>query len=191
MRRSTTAVSPIVLGLILVVLIVSVAILGYVFLFGIQQGFNTNPTGINAVITPTLYSSDAKIGISGSLINITISISNSLSNAQKGAITITNNGREMQNASFILLPSQTTTVTLHQVLNGTGVWTIKVMSHGVAAASYYFQVVNTRDEADFAVAQWRDQNTYRNITLATFILALISFIIAAASLARKRTTIIK
>ena len=188
---SNRAVSPIVVGLLLVVLVVAGAVLGYVFLFGAQQGFNTNTTGINAIISPALYSRDAKVGVYGDTGNFSVSLSNTLSSLQRGVVEIASNGRVVQSVPFILLQSQTTTITMTQGLNATGVWAVKVTTRGVSVSSYYFQVVGTRDEADFAVSQWRDQSFYRNLVLAGFIVAITSFIIAVASLARKPKTIIQ
>jgi hypothetical protein len=73
----------------------------------------------------------------------------------------------------------------------TGIWTVKVTVNGINISSYSFQVMRTRDEADFAVAQWRDQYFYRNLTFGSFIVAIISFIIAVASLARNPKTLIR
>jgi hypothetical protein len=185
------AISPIVIGLILVVVVVTGAILGYVFLFGLQEGFNVNPTGVDAVIDPTLYSTDAKVGVYGQPSNVSIFLSNTLSTVQSGVITITQNGRIVQNTTFILRPSETATTVIPQVLNATGVWAVKVTVRGVNVNSYYFEVVSSRDEADFAIRQWRDQNNYRNLVTAAFFLACISVIVSAASLARKPRTVIQ
>jgi len=191
---SRKGISPIVLGLILVVLILCGALLGYVFLVGLQHGFSTNPTGstgVNAIVTPSLYSRDAKVGVYGDASNFSVSISNSLAAAQTGVINITSNGRIVQSVPFILLPHETNTIILPQQLNATGVWSVKVTIGGINVNSYYFQVLATRDDADFAVGQWRDQNYYRNLTLGTLIVAIASIIASAASLARKPKTIIQ
>ena len=185
------AVSPIVVGLLLIVVVVAGAVLGYVFLFGLQEGFYANPTGVNATIAPSLYSVDAKVSVYGQTCNVTVFLANSLGTVQRGVISITNNGRLVQNASFLLLPSQSITTVLPQALNETGVWTVKVTVGGVAVSSYYFQVVSSRDEADFAIRQWRDQNNYRNLVTIAFFLAIISVIVSAASLARKPKTVIQ
>jgi hypothetical protein len=188
---SRRGISPVVLGLILVVLVLSGAILGYVFLFGFQQGFNTNTTGVNAVVTPTLYSRDAKVGVFGDTSNVSVSLSNTLSTAQVGAINITSGGHVMKSVSFVLLPHETRTVNLPLKLNATGVWSVGVMVGGAKSNGYYFQVFATRDEADFAVGQWRDQNYYRNLTLGTAIAAIAALILSAASFARRPKTIIQ
>jgi hypothetical protein len=179
------AASPVVVGLLLVVLVVAGVIFGYVFLFGAQQGFNTNPTGITAIITPSLYSVEAKVGVLGAKANFTISLSNSLTSMQHAEIEIAGNGHVAQTLPFILLASQTTTLALTQVLNVTGVWSVKVTSRGITASSYYFQVVGTRDEAEFAVLQWHDQTFYRNLILTSFVIAWAALTISAASLARR------
>lgn len=190
MGRSN-AVSPIVVGLILIVVVVAGAIFGYVFLFGLQQGFTVNPTGVSATIAPSLYSPDAKVSVYGQTCNVTVFLANSLGTVQKGVIIITNNDHVVQNASFLLLPSQTTTIVLPQALNANGVWSVKVIVIGVVVSSYYFQVVSSRDEADFAIRQWHDQNNYRNLVTAAFLFAIISVIVSAASLARKPKTVIQ
>ena len=190
MGRSN-AVSPIVVGLLLIVLVVAGAILGYVFLFGLQEGFNVNPTGVSATIAPSLYSADAKVSVYGQTCNVTVFLVNTLGTVQRGVITITQNGRVVQNATFLLLPSQTVTTVLPQALNATGVWTVKVTIGKVTVSSYYFQVLSSRDEADFAIRQWRDQNNYRNLVTAAFFLAIISVIVSTASLARKPKTVIQ
>ncbi len=188
---SNKAISPVVLGLLLVVLVVTGAILGYVFLIGAQEGFKTNPTGINSTILSSLYSTEAKVGVNGDTGNFTISLSNTQNVPQRVEIDITKNGHQVQNSSFRLLASQTTTVILSLPLNGTGIWVVKVTSRGLTSNSYAFQVMGTKDEADFAAAQWRDQNFYRNLVLAGFIIAIIAFIVSAASLARKPKTVIQ
>ena len=183
--------SPVVVALLLIVLIVAGGIIGYVFLVGAQQGFNVNSTGLTANITAALYSTDAKIGLYGGRSNFTISVGSSVSTPQIFDVNITSNSHEVQGNSYILLPNQVTTITLSQQLNQTGVWAVKVTTHGVTISVYYFQVVGTGDEAGFAVAQWRDQQYYRNLIMLSLIVALISFIISAASLARRPKTIIQ
>jgi len=168
--------------------------LGYVFLVGVQHGFSTNSsnsTGVNAIVTPSLYSRDAKVGVYGDMSNVSVSISNSLSTAQSGVINITSNGRVVRSTSFILLPHESNTIIFSQRLNATGVWSVKVTASGITVTTYYFQVLATKDEAEFAAGQWRDQDYYRNLTLGTLIVAILSFIIGAASLARRPKTIIQ
>jgi hypothetical protein len=188
---SKAALSPVILGLLLVVLVVSVVVVAYVFLLGAQQGFNTNPTGVNAVVTSSLYSRDAKVGVYGDEANFTVALTNTLNTPQKGFINITNNGIDAQSTSFLLLPNQAAIFSLSQKLNATGIWTVKVTARGVRVSSYSFQVMPTVDEADYAVAQWHDQNFYRNLVLGAALLATVSFIVAVASLARKPSTIIR
>lgn len=173
------------------VLVVAGTILAYVFVIGVQQGFNTNPTGVTAVIIPTLYSTEAKVGLYGAPSNITIILSNTLTTLQRGFINVTSNSRVVQSVPFLLLASQTLNTVVSQRLNATGVWAVTVTTRGVNVNSYTFQVVATKDEADFAVGQWRDQTFYRNLVLASFILSITSLIVAAASLARKPKTIIQ
>jgi hypothetical protein len=180
-----------VLGLIVVVLLVGGVIIGYVFFVGFQQGFNTNPTGVSAVVTATLYSRDAKVGVYGDQSNVNVSLSNNLSTAQFGVINITSKGHVVRSVSFTLLPHETSTITLSQPLNITGVWSVKVTASGINVTTYYFQVLATRDDADFAIGQWRDQNYYRNLTLGTLIVAIVSIILSTGSLARKPKTIIQ
>jgi len=187
----SNAISPIVVGLLLIVVVVTGAILGYVFLFGLQEGFNVNSTGVDATIATSLYSVDAKVGVYGQPCNVTVFLANTLGTVQRAVVTITNNGRVAQNASFLVRPSQDMTTVLPQALDATGVWAVKVTVSGVTVNSYYFQVVGSRDEADFAIRQWRDQNNYRNIVAAAFFLAIISVIVSAASLARKPKTVIQ
>jgi len=187
----SNAVSPIVVGLLLVVVVVAGAVLSYVFLFGLQEGFNVNPTGVNATIDPALYSADAQVGVYGEPFNVTIFLSNSLSTVQRVFITIRQNGHLAQNVTFLVLPTQTSATVVPQALNATGVWSVKVIVGKVTVSSYYFQVVSSRDEADFAIRQWRDQNNYRNLVTAAFFLAIISVILSAASLARKPKTVIQ
>lgn len=188
---SRKGVSPVVLGLVLVVLLVGGVIIGYVFFIGVEQGFNTSAAGVSAVVTLTLYSRDAKVGVYGDGSNVSVSLSSSLSTAQQGVINVTSNGRVVRSVSFILLPHETSTITLSQRLNATGVWSVKVTASGINVTTYYFQVLATRDDADFAVGQWRDQNYYRNLVLGSLILAIISIIVSAASLARGRKTVIQ
>jgi hypothetical protein len=191
---SRRGVSPVVLALILVVLVLGGAIMSYVFLFGVQEGFNSNPantTGVNAIVTPTLYSRDAKVGLYGDSSNISVSISNSAATAQAGVINITSNGRVVRSVQFMLRPQESNTIKLSQRLNATGTWSVKVTASGISVTTYYFQVLATRDEAEFATTQWRSQNYYRNLTLGTLIVSIASFIIAAASFARRPKTIIQ
>lgn len=188
---SRKGVSPVVLGLVLAVLLVGGVIIGYVFFIGVEQGFNTSAAGVSAVVTLTLYSRDAKVGVYGDGSNVSVSLSSSLSTAQQGVINVTSNGRVVRSVSFILLPHETSTITLSQRLNATGVWSVKVTASGINVTTYYFQVLATRDDADFAVGQWRDQNYYRNLVLGSLILAIISIIVSAASLARGRKTVIQ
>lgn len=172
-------------------LVVAVGIIAYVFVVGALQGFNTKSTGLSATITASLYSTDAKVGLYGDRSNFTISVGSSLSTPQLFEVNITNNGHEVRGNTYLLLPNQAITVTLSQQLNATGVWSVNVSTHGVAIASYYFQVVGSSDEAGFAVAQWREQQNYRNLILLSLVIAIMSFIISAASLARKPKTIIQ
>jgi len=187
----SNAVSPVVVGLLLIVVVVTGAILSYVFLFGLQEGFNVNPTGVNVSILPSLYSTDAKVSVLGQTCNVTIFLTNSVSTVQNGVIIVSNNDRVLQNTTFRLLPSQSSTAVLVQPLNATGVWSVRVGVSGVIVNSYYFQVVSSRDEADLAIRQWRDQNNYRNLVTTAFFLAVIAVIISAASLARKPKTVIQ
>jgi hypothetical protein len=180
-----------VVALLLIVLVVAGGIIAYVFLVGALTGFNTSSTGLNASIAAALYSTDAKVGLYGDRSNFTISVASSLSTPEIFDVNITSNGHEVQGNTYLLLPNQVMTVTLSQQLNETGVWAVKVTTHGVAVASYYFQVVGTSDEAGFAVAQWHDQQYYRNLILLSLVVAVASFVISAASLARKPKTIIQ
>lgn len=189
---SNRAVTPVVVGLLLVVLMVAAAILGYVFLLGAEQGFKTNTTGITAVIMPALYSRDAKVGVLGDTANFTITLSNTLSSPQRGQVQVINEGRAWQSIGFVLLASRTSTFSVSQVLNATGIWVVKVTTaSGIDVDSYFFQVMKTTDEADFAISQWHDQNFYRNLLYGSFMIAILSLILSAASLARRPKTVIQ
>ena len=188
---SSSATSPIVVAMLLIVVVVAGGIIGYVFLIGAQQGFNTSSTGLNASVVAALYSTDAKVGLYGDRGNFTISIGSSLSTPQIFDVNITSNGREVQGNAYLLLPNQATSVTLTQSLNETGVWAVKVTARGVTVTSYYFQVVGTGDEANFLVAEWRDQQYYRNLSYICLVVAFTAIVISAASLARKPKTIIQ
>ena len=188
---SNKATSPVVTAVILIVLIVAGTIIVYVFLVGVQQGFYTNSSGLSAAITGKLYSSDARIALLGDIGNFTVSVSNTLTTPQLFTINITSNGRPEWNNSYLLLPNQVTTVTAAQPLNTTGVWAVKVNARGINVATYYFQVMATRDEADFAVSQWQQQQFNRTLVYTCLFVASTAFVIAAASLARRPKTIIQ
>ena len=188
---SNSATSPIVVAMLLIVIVVAGGIIAYVFLVGAQQGFNTSSTGLSASIVAGLYSTDARVGVYGDRGNFTISVGSSVSTPQLFDVNITSNGQEVQGNSYLLLPNQATTVTLTQSLNETGIWAVKVTTRGLPVATYYFQVVGTGDEAGFLIAQWRDEQYYRNLSYVCLIVAFTAIVIAAASLARRPKTVIQ
>jgi hypothetical protein len=182
---NTKGISSAITAVLLIMVILGAALLGFFFLTGLSSQLiktGTN-TGISTTVTPNVYASDAKIDILGRAANFTVVLA--ASTVQVGTIQLSAGRSLAQNMSFGLAPRDVRTITMVQQLNQTGPWTLKVVSNGVKVATYSFTVVQTRDEADEIVSQYETDRLYRNLTLIGFMLAVTAFIVALAALARK------
>jgi hypothetical protein len=184
------AVSPVIVAVLLIMVVVASVLLGYVFLTGLSSGLSsTASTGLQSTIVPRTYSPDAGIDYFGRKANFTVVLSNTVSKSQVGSVDLLAGSLLLQNISFALAPSETQTIVITQPLNSTGTWTLKVTTSGVKVNSYSFNVMHTKDEADFAISQWQSERFYRNLTLLGFMIAIVAFILAIASLVRPPKTI--
>lgn len=187
---SSRGISPVIVAILLIVVIFASVLLGFIFLTGISKGFNTTGnTGLSSTITPHVYRSDAGVGVLNQVVNFTVAISNTVSTPQVGVVQLVAGNSIIQTTPFSLGNGQARTIQISQKLNRTGTWTEKVISNGIKVDSYSFNVLQTQDEADYAVAQWESQQFYRNLIFIAFFLSIIAFAIAAASLVRRPTTI--
>ena len=183
---SRKGVSPIIVAVLLVVVIVAGTLLGFIFLSGLSTGFRpTANSGLSSTISAHIYSTDARVDILNHVANFSIVIANTVTTTQVGDIELAVGNRVVQTLSFALGAGEARTILISQKLNQTGVWTLKITSNGIKADSYTFTVVGTQDEADYATTQWESDNFYRNLTLISYVLSIIAFAVAAASLARQ------
>jgi hypothetical protein len=180
------AVSPVIVGVLLLVIIVAGTLIGFIFLTGLSSGFRTTGnTGISISATPHIYSTDAHVDVLHNVVNFTAVVSNSVSTPQVGEVDLTAGNDIIQTVPFALGTGEVKTIQLTQMLNQTGIWTFKVVSNGIKVNDYSFTVVQTQDEADYAIGQWQSQNFYRNLLIICYFLSIAAFAIAVASLARQ------
>lgn len=186
----TRGVSPVVVAVLLIVVIVSSVLLGFIFLTGLSKGFtSTGNTGLSSAMIPQIYDANAGVGVLNQVANFTIVVSNTVSTPQVGNVELTVGNSIVQAIPFALGTGQTSTILISQKLNQTGIWTEKVTSNGVKVNSYSFNVMQNQDEADYAITQWESQQFYRNLTLICFFLSIVAFALSAASLSRQPKTI--
>ena len=186
MRFSRKGVSPIIVAVLLVVVIVAGTLLGFIFLSGLSTGFHpTANAGLSSTISAHVYSTDARVDVLNHVANFSIVMANTVSTPQVGDIELTVGNRIVQTLPFALGAGEARTIQISQKLNQTGIWTLKITSNGIKANSYTFTVVETQDEADYATTQWESENFYRNLTLICYVLSMIAFAVAIASLARQ------
>jgi hypothetical protein len=187
---SRRAVSPVIVGVLLIVVIVAGTLLGFIFLSGLSRGFRTTEnTGLSTTIIPHIYSTDARVDVVKNIANFTAVVSNTASTAQVGEIDLTVGNRTVQKIPFALGTGETNTIQVSQRLNQTGIWTFKVVSIGIKVNDFSFTVMQTRDEADYEITQWESQNFYRNLLIICYVLSVAAFAVAVASLARRPKTI--
>jgi hypothetical protein len=180
------AVSPVIVGVLLIVIIVAGTLLGFIFLTGLSTGFRaTGNTGLSTSMTTHIYSTDAHIDILNNVANFSVVVSNTVSTPQVGEVDLTVGNQIVQTVPFALGTSEIRTIQVSQALNQTGLWTFKVVSNGVKVSDYSFTVAQTQDEADYAINQWQSQNYYRNLLIICYFLSIAAFAIAVASLARQ------
>jgi hypothetical protein len=180
------AVSPVIVGVLLIVIIVAGTLLGFIFLTGLSTGFRTTGnTGLSTSMTTHIYSTDAHIDILNNVANFSVVVSNTVSTPQVGEVDLTVGNQIVQTVPFALGTSEIRTIQVSQALNQTGLWTFKVVSNGVKVSDYSFTVAQTQDEADYAINQWQSQNYYRNLLIICYFLSIAAFAIAVASLARQ------
>ena len=192
MNRSfnSRAISPVIVAILLIVVIFSSVLLGFIFLTGISKGFKTTgDTGLSSKISPQIYQTDAGVGVLNQVANFTVVISNTVTSPQIGAVQLVAGSSIVQTTPFSLAAREAKTILISQKLNRTGIWTERVISNGVKVDSYSFTVMQTQDDADYAVTQWESEQFYRNLIFICFFLSIIAFAVAAASLARKPTAI--
>jgi hypothetical protein len=186
----TRGVSPVIVAVLLIVVIVASVLLGFIFLTGLSKGFvSTGNTGLSSTITPHIYQSDAGIGVLNQVANFTVVVSNTASTPQVGEVELTVGNSVRQATRFALGAGETSTIVISQKLNQTGTWTEKVISNGVKVNSYSFNVMQSQDEADYAITQWESQQFYRNLTVVCFFLSIIAFALSAAALSRQPKSI--
>lgn len=179
-------ISPVVLGVLVIVVIVASTLLGFIFLTGLSKGFQTaGNTGLSSTITPHIYSTDAGVDVFNNVANFSVLVDNTVSTPQVGDVELIVGNRIVQSVPFSLGTAEVRTIQIRQTLNQTGTWTAKVTSNGVKVNSYSFTVMQSQDEADYAISQWESQNFYRNLLLICFFLSIVAFAVAMASLARQ------
>jgi hypothetical protein len=180
------AVSPVIVGVLLIVIIVAGTLLGFIFLTGLSTGFRTTGnTGLSTSMTPHIYSTDARVDVLNNVANFSTVVSNTVSTPQVGEVDLVVGNRIVQTVPFALGTGEIRTIQLSQTLNQTGIWTFKIVSNGVKVSDYSFTVAQTQDEADYAITQWQSQNFYRNLLIVCYFLSIAAFAIAVASLARQ------
>jgi hypothetical protein len=180
------AVSPVIVGVLLIVVIVAGTLLGFIFLTGLSTGFRTTGnTGLSTTVTPQIYSTDAHVDVVNNVANFSAVVSNTVSTSQVGEVDLTVGDHIVQTVPFALGNGETKTIRVAQSLNETGVWTFKVISNGIKVSDYSFTVMQSQDEADYAISQWQSQNFYRNLVIVCYFLSIAAFAIAVASLARR------
>jgi flagellin-like protein len=185
-RFGRKGVSPIIVAVLLVVVIVAGTLLGFIFLSGLSTGFRPSAnTGLSSTISAHVYFSDARVDVLNRIANFSIVMANTVATPQVGDIELTVGNRIVQTLPFSLGAGEARTIQISQKLNQTGIWTLKITSNGIKANSYTFTVVETQDEADYATTQWESENFYRNLTLICYVLSIIAFAVAIASLARQ------
>jgi hypothetical protein len=180
------AVSPVIVGVLLIVIIVAGTLLGFIFLTGLSTGFRTTGnTGLSTSMTPHIYSTDARVDVLNSVANFSTVVSNTVSTPQVGEVDLVVGNRIVQTVPFALGTGETRTIQVSQTLNQTGIWTFKIVSNGIKVSDYSFTVTQTQDEADYTITQWQSQNFYRNLLIICYFLSIAAFAIAVASLARQ------
>jgi hypothetical protein len=183
---NSRAVSPVIVGVLLIVVIVAGTLLGFIFLTGLSTGFKTTGnTGLSTTVTPNIHSTDARVDVLNNVANFTVIVSNTVSTPQVGEVDLTVGDHIVQTVPFALGNGETKTIRVSQALNETGIWTFKVISNGIKVSDYSFTVTQTQDEADYAISQWQSQNFYRNLLIVCYFLSIAAFAIAVASLARQ------
>ncbi len=192
--RNRRGISAVIIAVLLITVIVALVLLAFVFLTGMSTLLggptqSSNNTGLQVVITPSIYSSDAQIGMVGERANFTVILSNTVSNVQVGRVDLESSIRVEQNVTFALTNGETKTVVISQPLTQTGPWILSVVTNGVEAGSYTFNVVRGPSEASYQVNQYETTKFYRNLTFITFFISLIGFAIAVAALVRPARTI--
>lgn len=179
-------ISPIIVAVLLIVVIVASTLLGFIFLTGLSRGFrSTGNTGLSSTITRHIYSTDASVDVMNNIANFSVIISNTVQASQVGDVELTVGNRIVQSIPFALGAGEIRTILITQRLNQTGTWTAKVTSNGIKVDTYSFSVLQTQDEADYAITQWESQNFYRNLLVICFFLSIVAFAVAMASLARQ------
>jgi hypothetical protein len=183
---NSRAVSPVIVGVLLIVIIVAGTLLGFIFLTGLSTGFRTTGnTGLSTTTTPHIYSTDARVDVLNNVANFSAVVSNTVSTPQVGEVDLTVGDHIVQTVPFALGNGETKTIQVTQALNQTGIWTFKVISNGIKVSDYSFTVMQTQDEADYTIGQWQSQNFYRNLLIVCYFLSIAAFAIAVASLARQ------
>ncbi len=175
-----------IVGVLLIVIIVAGTLIGFIFLSGLSTGFRPSEnTGISTVVTPHIYSTDARVDVLNNVANFSAIVSNTASALQVGEAELTVGNRVVQAVPFALTKGEVKTIQISQTLNQTGLWTFKVVSNGVKASDYSFTVTPSQDEADYEISQWQSQSLYRNLLIICYFLSIAAFAIAVASLARQ------
>lgn len=171
-------------------LVVAGTLLGFIFLSGLSGGFRpAGNTGLSSTITAHVYSTEASVDVLDHVANFSIVLANTVSTPQVGDVKLSVGNRIVQRIPFALGAEEARTILISQKLNQTGTWTAKITSNGIKVNSYTFSVVETQDEADYAIAQWESENFYRDLVIIGYLLSIIAFAVAIASLARQPKTI--
>jgi hypothetical protein len=185
--KSRSGVSGVIVGLLLVMLIGGFVIVFYVFAIGPLQGggFSGSSAGIDYSIVPQIYAQDAGIAVVGQLANFTVVVTNKASTDQRIAINVVApQGRVFQVVSTGVAASYTKTILVSQNLNETGTWSVTVTSLSVKVGGYSFTVAEDRDQADYAIAQYRQTQLYRVLTYVLLAISIAAIILAAIAVVR-------
>lgn len=187
-RFNNRGISEVIAALLLIVTVVALTIVVYVFSVGMLGGGfqTTGVTGLQVTILPSIYSRDANIAVLNDKANFTVAVSSSLSSTQRVVVYVIAGRSVVGNVTVFLSAGESKTQFISQILNSTGIWTIKATAGGATIGSYSFDVRSTRDEADYAIQQWREQRFYQYLALGSFGFAILSLIVSVVSLARRR-----
>jgi hypothetical protein len=183
---NSRAVSPVIVGVLVIVILMAGTLLGFIFLTGLSTGFRpTANTGLSTAVTPHIYSTDARVDVLNNVADFSAVVSNTVSTPQVGEVDLTVGDQIVQTAPFALGKGETKTIQVSQTLNQTGVWTFKIVSNGIKVSDYSFTVTQTQDQADYLITQWQSQNFYRNLLIVCYFLSMAALAIAVASFARQ------
>jgi hypothetical protein len=175
------AISHILAALILIVIVVTAAVLLYVFGMGVLGTLgSTYATQISIAITPYIYDPNSNIGYLNEQANFTIAIWNPLNSTLPATVKVTTGSSIIQNIEFEARP-RATTIFITQELSTTGTWTVLVIvqgPQGPVTYSYSFDVKTNQDDAKLAVNQLANSRIRSDLEIGTLVIAALGVILA-------------